>query len=114
MGQQKWPKTAWLTGFQIPPPVTSTGSVFSLRLTSDFAVSAHGFKIYYEGLNFVNCQISILLQLNPTHRFMPYEFETEPSNQYSMAKSVLPFGLCLHRNVTSQHKRSVKEAYQSG
>ncbi|KPP77904.1 CUB and sushi domain-containing protein 3-like, partial [Scleropages formosus] len=38
----------WLTGFQIPPPVTSTGSVFSLRLTSDFAVSAHGFKIYYE------------------------------------------------------------------
>ncbi|KAL7829637.1 hypothetical protein AOLI_G00305220 [Acnodon oligacanthus] len=37
-----------LTGFQIPPPVTSTGSVFSLRLTSDFAVSAHGFKIYYE------------------------------------------------------------------
>lgn len=38
-----------LTGFQIPPPVTSTGSVFSLRLTSDFAVSAHGFKIYYEG-----------------------------------------------------------------
>ncbi len=38
-----------LTGFQIPAPVTSTGSVFSLRLTSDFAVSAHGFKIYYEG-----------------------------------------------------------------
>uniref|UniRef100_A0A4W5RAA5 CUB domain-containing protein n=1 Tax=Hucho hucho TaxID=62062 RepID=A0A4W5RAA5_9TELE len=38
-----------LTGFSIPPPVTSTGSVFSLRLTSDFAVSAHGFKLYYEG-----------------------------------------------------------------
>ena len=33
----------------MPPPVTSTGSVFSLRLTSDFAVSAHGFKLYYEG-----------------------------------------------------------------
>uniref|UniRef100_A0A6Q2YMZ5 CUB and Sushi multiple domains 3a n=1 Tax=Esox lucius TaxID=8010 RepID=A0A6Q2YMZ5_ESOLU len=39
-----------LTGFQIPPPVTSTGSIFSLRLTSDFAVSAHGFKIAYEEL----------------------------------------------------------------
>jgi len=38
-----------LTGFQVPAPVTSTGSIFSLRLTSDFAVSAHGFKIYYEG-----------------------------------------------------------------
>uniref|UniRef100_A0A8C7GCM9 CUB and Sushi multiple domains 3 n=1 Tax=Oncorhynchus kisutch TaxID=8019 RepID=A0A8C7GCM9_ONCKI len=39
-----------LTGFQIPPPVTSTGSIFSLRLTSDFAVSAHGFKMAYEVL----------------------------------------------------------------
>lgn len=38
-----------LTGFQVPPPVTSTGNVFSLRLTSDFAVSAHGFKLIYEG-----------------------------------------------------------------
>ncbi|KAL0598723.1 CUB and sushi domain-containing protein 3, partial [Plecturocebus cupreus] len=38
-----------LTGFHLPPPVTSTKSVFSLRLTSDFAVSAHGFKVYYEG-----------------------------------------------------------------
>uniref|UniRef100_A0A8C2EC16 CUB and Sushi multiple domains 3 n=1 Tax=Cyprinus carpio TaxID=7962 RepID=A0A8C2EC16_CYPCA len=44
-----------LTGFQIPPPVTSTGSVFSLRLTSDFAVSAHGFKIYYEELQSSSC-----------------------------------------------------------
>lgn len=40
-----------LTGFQAPPPVTSTGNVFSLRLTSDFAVSAHGFKLNYEGQN---------------------------------------------------------------
>uniref|UniRef100_A0A672HNV3 CUB domain-containing protein n=1 Tax=Salarias fasciatus TaxID=181472 RepID=A0A672HNV3_SALFA len=38
-----------LTGFQVPAPVTSTGNVFSLRLTSDFAVSAHGFKLNYEG-----------------------------------------------------------------
>ncbi|KAK1804742.1 hypothetical protein P4O66_003593 [Electrophorus voltai] len=44
-----------LTGFQIPAPVTSTGSVFSLRLTSDFAVSAHGFKIYYEELQSSSC-----------------------------------------------------------
>ncbi|TSK31354.1 CUB and sushi domain-containing protein 3 [Bagarius yarrelli] len=44
-----------ITGFQIPPPVTSTGSVFSLRLTSDFAVSAHGFKIYYEELQSSSC-----------------------------------------------------------
>ncbi|XP_077382387.1 CUB and sushi domain-containing protein 3-like isoform X4 [Festucalex cinctus] len=39
-----------LTGFSIPPPVTSSGSIFSLRLTSDFAVSAHGFKAFYEEL----------------------------------------------------------------
>lgn len=38
-----------LTGFTIPPPFTSSGSIFSLRLTSDFAVSAHGFKVAYEG-----------------------------------------------------------------
>lgn len=41
--------TCRLTGFTIPPPVTSSGSIFSLRLTSDFAVSAHGFKAAYEG-----------------------------------------------------------------
>uniref|UniRef100_UPI001EAEFAC8 CUB and sushi domain-containing protein 3-like n=1 Tax=Oncorhynchus gorbuscha TaxID=8017 RepID=UPI001EAEFAC8 len=44
-----------LTGFQIPPPVTSTGSIFSLRLTSDFAVSAHGFKMAYEELRSSAC-----------------------------------------------------------
>nr|DBA24038.1 TPA: hypothetical protein GDO54_011744 [Pyxicephalus adspersus] len=42
-------------GFHLPPPVTSTGAVFSLRLTSDFAVSAHGFKIYYEELRSSSC-----------------------------------------------------------
>lgn len=42
-----------LTGFSIPPPVTSSGSIFSLRLTSDFAVSAHGFKAFYEGKNII-------------------------------------------------------------
>ncbi|KAM9738006.1 CUB and sushi domain-containing protein 3 isoform 2-T2 [Menidia menidia] len=44
-----------LTGFQIPAPVTSTGNVFSLRLTSDFAVSAHGFKLSYEELHSTSC-----------------------------------------------------------
>ncbi|XP_076768323.1 LOW QUALITY PROTEIN: CUB and sushi domain-containing protein 3 [Arvicanthis niloticus] len=44
-----------LTGFHLPPPVTSTKSVFSLRLTSDFAVSAHGFKVYYEELQSSSC-----------------------------------------------------------
>ncbi|XP_049586358.1 CUB and sushi domain-containing protein 3 isoform X1 [Syngnathus scovelli] len=39
-----------LTGFSVPPPVTSSGAIFSLRLTSDFAVSAHGFKAFYEEL----------------------------------------------------------------
>uniref|UniRef100_A0A8C5DPG5 CUB and sushi domain-containing protein 3-like n=1 Tax=Gouania willdenowi TaxID=441366 RepID=A0A8C5DPG5_GOUWI len=43
------------TGFTIPPPVTSTGSIFSLRLTSDFAVSAHGFKVAYEELRSSSC-----------------------------------------------------------
>lgn len=46
-----------LTGFHLPPPVTSTKSVFSLRLTSDFAVSAHGFKVYYEGKTFFKKKI---------------------------------------------------------
>uniref|UniRef100_A0AAQ4S362 CUB and Sushi multiple domains 3a n=1 Tax=Gasterosteus aculeatus aculeatus TaxID=481459 RepID=A0AAQ4S362_GASAC len=44
-----------LTGFTIPAPVTSSGSIFSLRLTSDFAVSAHGFKVAYEELRSSSC-----------------------------------------------------------
>lgn len=50
-----------LTGFQVPPPVTSTGNIFSLRLTSDFAVSAHGFKLNYEGqsLSLYNLSIQV-------------------------------------------------------
>uniref|UniRef100_A0A8C6SG26 CUB and Sushi multiple domains 3a n=1 Tax=Neogobius melanostomus TaxID=47308 RepID=A0A8C6SG26_9GOBI len=44
-----------ITGFQVPTPVTSTGNVFSLRLTSDFAVSAHGFKLNYEELQSSSC-----------------------------------------------------------
>uniref|UniRef100_A0A7N6FBD4 CUB and Sushi multiple domains 3a n=1 Tax=Anabas testudineus TaxID=64144 RepID=A0A7N6FBD4_ANATE len=44
-----------LTGFTMPSPVTSSGSIFSLRLTSDFAVSAHGFKVAYEELRSSSC-----------------------------------------------------------
>ncbi|XP_078253265.1 CUB and sushi domain-containing protein 3 isoform X2 [Rhinoraja longicauda] len=44
-----------LTGFQMPAPVTSTTSVFALRLTSDFAVSAHGFKLFYQELQSSTC-----------------------------------------------------------
>uniref|UniRef100_A0A8C6LFC0 CUB and Sushi multiple domains 1 n=1 Tax=Nothobranchius furzeri TaxID=105023 RepID=A0A8C6LFC0_NOTFU len=47
--------TCRLTGFSIPAPVTSSGSIFSLRLTSDFAVSAHGFKAAYEELRSSSC-----------------------------------------------------------
>ncbi|KAM7373268.1 hypothetical protein PAMP_008133 [Pampus punctatissimus] len=55
---RSFPASQWafmLTGFQVPPPVTSTGNVFSLRLTSDFAVSAHGFKLNYEDASRGNC-----------------------------------------------------------
>lgn len=55
-----------LTGFTIPPPVTSSGSIFSLRLTSDFAVSAHGFKVVYEGKF-----CSMLLPLSSTGHLLP-------------------------------------------
>lgn len=60
-----------LTGFHLPPPVTSTKSVFSLRLTSDFAVSAHGFKVYYEGKTFFKKDsgfFSLISILNKTKR----------------------------------------------
>lgn len=51
-----------LTGFTIPPPVTSSGSIFSLRLTSDFAVSAHGFKVVYEGKTYFFTLDNIILK----------------------------------------------------
>ncbi|KAM6428143.1 CUB and sushi domain-containing protein 2 isoform 2-T3 [Liasis olivaceus] len=37
-----------LTGFQLPPPIVSTGVVLSLWLVSDYAVSAQGFQATYE------------------------------------------------------------------
>ncbi|XP_042194838.1 CUB and sushi domain-containing protein 1 [Callorhinchus milii] len=44
-----------LTGFQVPPPVVSSGSVVSLWLTSDYAVSAQGFRAVYEVLPSHTC-----------------------------------------------------------
>lgn len=38
-----------LTGFQLPPPIVSTGSRLTLWLLSDYAVSGQGFKAAYEG-----------------------------------------------------------------
>lgn len=38
-----------LSGFQLPSSVVSTGSVLTLWFTTDFAVSAQGFKALYEG-----------------------------------------------------------------
>ncbi|XP_055561986.1 CUB and sushi domain-containing protein 1 isoform X1 [Falco cherrug] len=38
----------WLTGFQLPAPIVSTGVGLSLWLVSDYAVSAQGFQANYE------------------------------------------------------------------
>ncbi|KAM6428144.1 CUB and sushi domain-containing protein 2 isoform 3-T4 [Liasis olivaceus] len=44
-----------LTGFQLPPPIVSTGVVLSLWLVSDYAVSAQGFQATYEVLPSHTC-----------------------------------------------------------
>ncbi|XP_072890402.1 CUB and sushi domain-containing protein 2-like [Hemitrygon akajei] len=44
-----------LTGFQIPPPIVSSGSVLTLWLLSDYAVSAQGFRAIYEVLPSHTC-----------------------------------------------------------
>lgn len=38
-----------LSGFMLPSPVVSSGSILALWFTTDFAVSAQGFKAVYEG-----------------------------------------------------------------
>ncbi|KAM4857659.1 CUB and sushi domain-containing protein 1-like [Urocitellus parryii] len=38
-----------LSGFQLPSSIVSSGSVLTLWFTTDFAVSAQGFKALYEG-----------------------------------------------------------------
>lgn len=38
-----------LSGFQLPSSIVSTGSLLTLWFTTDFAVSAQGFKAMYEG-----------------------------------------------------------------
>lgn len=42
-----------LTGFQLPSPIVSSGSVLTLWLISDYAVSAQGFRAVYEGKCFL-------------------------------------------------------------
>ncbi|XP_023376204.1 CUB and sushi domain-containing protein 1-like [Pteropus vampyrus] len=44
-----------LSGFQLPSSVVSTGSVLTLWFTTDFAVSAQGFKALYEVLPSHTC-----------------------------------------------------------
>lgn len=38
-----------LSGFQLPSSIVSSGSILTLWFTTDFAVSAQGFKALYEG-----------------------------------------------------------------
>ncbi|XP_046885306.1 CUB and sushi domain-containing protein 1-like [Hypomesus transpacificus] len=44
-----------LSGFMLPSPIVSTGSVLALWFTTDFAVSAQGFKAIYEVLPSHTC-----------------------------------------------------------
>ncbi|XP_073075330.1 CUB and sushi domain-containing protein 1 isoform X2 [Manis javanica] len=44
-----------LSGFQLPSPIVSAGSILTLWLTTDFAVSAQGFKALYEVLPSHTC-----------------------------------------------------------
>ncbi|KAI5211293.1 Cub And Sushi Domain-Containing Protein 1 [Manis pentadactyla] len=44
-----------LSGFQLPSPIVSTGSILTLWFTTDFAVSAQGFKALYEVLPSHTC-----------------------------------------------------------
>jgi len=52
-----------LSGFQLPSSIVSTGSILTLCFTTDFAVSAQGFKAIYEGKNSIlkTCHVFILL-----------------------------------------------------
>uniref|UniRef100_A0A6Q2YHZ2 CUB and Sushi multiple domains 1 n=1 Tax=Esox lucius TaxID=8010 RepID=A0A6Q2YHZ2_ESOLU len=44
-----------LSGFMLPSPIVSTGSIMALWFTTDFAVSAQGFKAIYEVLPSHTC-----------------------------------------------------------
>uniref|UniRef100_A0A8C9W057 CUB and Sushi multiple domains 2 n=1 Tax=Scleropages formosus TaxID=113540 RepID=A0A8C9W057_SCLFO len=44
-----------LTGFQLPPPIVSSGPRLTLWLLSDYAVSGQGFRAYYEALPSYTC-----------------------------------------------------------
>ncbi|XP_029953204.1 CUB and sushi domain-containing protein 1a [Salarias fasciatus] len=44
-----------LSGFMLPSPIVSSGSILALWFTTDFAVSAQGFKAVYEGKKMLQC-----------------------------------------------------------
>lgn len=44
-----------LSGFMLPSPIVSSGSILALWFTTDFAVSAQGFKAVYEGKTMCEC-----------------------------------------------------------
>lgn len=46
-----------LSGFMLPSPIVSSGSILALWFTTDFAVSAQGFKAVYEGKTVSACMV---------------------------------------------------------
>ena len=47
----------------LPSPIVSTGSIMALWFTTDFAVSAQGFKAIYEGKT--KGDITLLMEMFP-------------------------------------------------
>ncbi|KAM7015668.1 CUB and sushi domain-containing protein 1a [Tautogolabrus adspersus] len=45
-----------LSGFMLPSPIVSSGSILALWFTTDFAVSAQGFRAVYEGKTVCDCE----------------------------------------------------------
>ncbi|CAF99444.1 unnamed protein product, partial [Tetraodon nigroviridis] len=89
----------WLTGFQLPSPIVSTGSRLTLWLLSDYAVSGQGFKVNYEGLHY-RSNLGILVVFWFFHIIITYLFTCMVSMQ-SRSKSVL-HALCMFYNLSPQ------------
>lgn len=55
-----------LSGFMLPSPIVSSGSILALWFTTDFAVSAQGFKAIYEGRKhcFLLYELVMIIWLN--------------------------------------------------
>lgn len=68
-----------LSGFRLPSSVVSTGSVLTLWFTTDFAVSAQGFKALYEGRTpAVLCSRSLRADLALATRGGRFQCKREP------------------------------------